>query len=240
MTQNGKSTPRERPEQRAENILQAATQLFASLGFNNTSTRKIAELAGVSEGTVFNYYSNKNELLIAIIGRHYDALVSHARQIIQDEMDTRNRLLLIAANHLRAISADNALLMRLIQLYFNTDMDIYSHIETTAIHQFNQRYSRIFDSVIKEGIQRGDLKADINPHAIRDLFFGGLEYGMRTLAIRHKADELENYVAELVEPIWLSIAKGDSGKSANEDYERRLAQACRRVEKAAAALEKRV
>ncbi len=221
-----------------QRIIDAATELFGNQGFHSTSTRKIAEAAGVSEGTVFNYFSNKNELLTAIIHRYYDQLISNGESMLQQEMDTRRRLLRLAENHLRTIWANNALLMRMIQLYFNTDLDIYSHIETTELHQFNLRYSRIFNGIIREGIQRGDLRDDINKQAIRDLFFGGLEYGMRTLAIHHKPNDIENYVAELVSPLWYSIAVKAEKNTPPTNYEQRMEAACLRIEKAASKLEK--
>jgi AcrR family transcriptional regulator len=55
--------------QRLNQILGAAARLFASKGFHRTTTREIAEAADVSEGTLYNYFDSKNDLLIAIIAR---------------------------------------------------------------------------------------------------------------------------------------------------------------------------
>lgn len=46
-------------------ILEAAVQLFARSGFSGTSTREIAQLAGVNETTLFRYYGTKKELFWA-------------------------------------------------------------------------------------------------------------------------------------------------------------------------------
>jgi len=48
-------------------ILEAAARLFAEKGFHRTTTRDIAEAADVSEGTLYNYFENKDELLMGII-----------------------------------------------------------------------------------------------------------------------------------------------------------------------------
>ncbi len=50
-----------------ENILLSALQLFASDGFNATSTSKVAKQAGVSEGLIFRHFENKEGLLKAIL-----------------------------------------------------------------------------------------------------------------------------------------------------------------------------
>ena len=53
---------RPRSEDKRQTILRAAIQLFAEEGLN-APTARIAKLAGVAEGTVFTYFTNKDELL---------------------------------------------------------------------------------------------------------------------------------------------------------------------------------
>ena len=50
-------------------ILEAASSLFAEKGFHRTTTKEIAEAADVAEGTLYNYFDNKNDLLFEIINR---------------------------------------------------------------------------------------------------------------------------------------------------------------------------
>jgi AcrR family transcriptional regulator len=67
---------------RREQIIQAAAHLFASQGFHRTTTKDIAEAAEVSEGTLYNYFENKDDLLIGImemltIAQHLEAHFDH-------------------------------------------------------------------------------------------------------------------------------------------------------------------
>lgn len=70
MSNSGKPTLRSRRVawRRAE-ILTAAGRLFAEKGYHRTTTQDIAEAAEVSEGTIYNYFSSKEELLFAIMER---------------------------------------------------------------------------------------------------------------------------------------------------------------------------
>ena len=70
MNEYGKPTKRSRRValRRAE-ILTAAGQLFAEKGYHRTTTQDIAKAAEVSEGTIYNYFSSKEELLFAIMER---------------------------------------------------------------------------------------------------------------------------------------------------------------------------
>ena len=54
---------------RLDQILDAAARLFAERGFHRTTTHDIAEAAQVSEGTLYNYFDNKNDLLFGILER---------------------------------------------------------------------------------------------------------------------------------------------------------------------------
>jgi AcrR family transcriptional regulator len=238
-TSENRNRTRERLEQREADILQAATGLFAANGFHNTSTRKIASAAGVSEGTVFHYFNTKNALLLAILDVFYEGLIETAGECVQQTMDTRERLLLLARNHLRALMENQAIMMRLIQVYLSVDVNYYLDYKNSHIHQLNYRYTRIFDNVIKEGIQRGYLDEDLELSALRDLFFGGLEYGMRTLLGRKNTRELDRYVEKIIEPLWSSMTVHDVEPSVTAMApDQRLEAACQRVERAASLLEK--
>jgi TetR/AcrR family fatty acid metabolism transcriptional regulator len=55
--------------QREAQILDAATRVFASKGYRAATTKEIAAKAGVSEGTIYNYFDSKYDLLIAMSKR---------------------------------------------------------------------------------------------------------------------------------------------------------------------------
>jgi AcrR family transcriptional regulator len=54
-------------DERRLQILRVAVSLFAHEGFSGTTTKKIAQAAGVSEAMVFRHYANKEELYTAIL-----------------------------------------------------------------------------------------------------------------------------------------------------------------------------
>jgi TetR/AcrR family fatty acid metabolism transcriptional regulator len=66
---------------RSEEILDAAARLFAERGFHRTTTRDIADAAEVAEGTLYNYFANKDDLLMGIMRRLTDSLNDEGRQI---------------------------------------------------------------------------------------------------------------------------------------------------------------
>jgi AcrR family transcriptional regulator len=59
-------------EQTRQRITAAASTLFGRQGFGPTTTRQLAEAAGVATGTLFNYFPSKEALGMALVAEHAD------------------------------------------------------------------------------------------------------------------------------------------------------------------------
>src|SRR4028118_457482 len=53
-------------EQTRTKILKAAQKLFARQGYDGTTTKDLAQGAGVAEGTIFRHFANKKAILIEV------------------------------------------------------------------------------------------------------------------------------------------------------------------------------
>lgn len=50
-----------------QRILNAARELFTHHGYHGTNTRKLAELAGITEGAIFRHFASKREILLCLL-----------------------------------------------------------------------------------------------------------------------------------------------------------------------------
>jgi AcrR family transcriptional regulator len=57
---------------RRTQILDAATRVFASNGFNRATIHDVAQAAGVADGTIYNYFASKTDLLFGLLDRLND------------------------------------------------------------------------------------------------------------------------------------------------------------------------
>lgn len=93
-------------EERRLQILRVAVSLFSQRGFGGTTTKEIAQAAGVSEAMVFRHYANKQELYSAILDHkacsgdamNPEAMVAEALQE-KDDRGVFERLALGALEH---------------------------------------------------------------------------------------------------------------------------------------------
>ena len=77
MPRRASAEPRKRPLQRrsaetVDRILTAAARIFDERGYRDTTTNHVAEEAGVSIGSLYQYFPNKDALLVALAERHID------------------------------------------------------------------------------------------------------------------------------------------------------------------------
>ena len=54
-------------EARRTQILIGAAQVFAQKGYHKATTKEIAQAAGIAEGTIYNYFDTKRDLLLAMV-----------------------------------------------------------------------------------------------------------------------------------------------------------------------------
>ena len=87
-----KTTPRKRPRQARSRvtvdlILTASAQVLVSRGFDRFTTNEVADVAGVSIGSLYQYFPNKQALVAALIEKHIEdmnaALLSELARVAQ-------------------------------------------------------------------------------------------------------------------------------------------------------------
>jgi AcrR family transcriptional regulator len=84
MGQEKRLSARREPRQRrsretVDAILEAAARVFADRGHAGGTTNHIARAAGVSVGSLYEYFPNKDAILVALVERQRGEMVAHVR-----------------------------------------------------------------------------------------------------------------------------------------------------------------
>ncbi len=81
--------------QKEERILAAALRVFAGKGLERGTISDIAEEAGIGKGTVYQYFSSKEEIFKALLVNFFETLIVEWQALIQVEADPARKLDLI-------------------------------------------------------------------------------------------------------------------------------------------------
>jgi AcrR family transcriptional regulator len=187
-------------------VLAAAKALFADPGYAQTTTRMIAERAGVALGSIFTTFASKEELLTAVIGEGYDLLEDAFARGLAIEGDLTFR---IESAFREAFAQDYGrldLLMHQIGASFT-----WSHaFETQARAGIAKAFTGIVDALI-EAKRQGHLARDINIDALTHILLGLYLRAFRHAYYRRLSlDEINAFVAAQVRIVMHgALTRGD-------------------------------
>ncbi|MFZ2242116.1 MAG: helix-turn-helix domain-containing protein, partial [Gordonia amarae] len=79
-----------------DEILDAAAELFTTLGFTATSTRKIADAVGIRQASLYHYFATKDDILAALLDTTVAGSLDQARRLLAVDGPAMDRLLALA------------------------------------------------------------------------------------------------------------------------------------------------
>jgi len=227
--QNLKSpTRREKVQQREDAIVNAARRIFLEKSFARTTMAEIARQSGVADGTVYLYFKNKEDLARAVVADFYNRLTASAQIGVDKLATTHEQLKFLASHHMKSIMNEHRILEML--PIIGTEMDSYGDSE---LFDLNKNYVIIFDRIAKAGQAAGDIKTHITPWILRDIFFGSMDYGFKTMMIKNRRKDIHSFIDELLGMILVDRSSSRRGDLADGD----MAGLADRFEAAATRLE---
>jgi AcrR family transcriptional regulator len=84
LTKPRKSASQERSRATVDALIEATARILVREGFDRASTNRIAREAGVSVGSLYQYYPSKEALVAAVIERHRQDLMQVARNALAE------------------------------------------------------------------------------------------------------------------------------------------------------------
>lgn len=79
-----KHATQERSRATVDALIEATARILVREGFDKASTNRIAEVAGVSVGSLYQYFPGKEALVVAVIGRHDQEIMQVVRRALAE------------------------------------------------------------------------------------------------------------------------------------------------------------
>ncbi|AKG23216.1 TetR/AcrR family transcriptional regulator [Calothrix sp. 336/3] len=138
-------------------ILQAAQRLFASQGFDGTTTRDLAQAAGVAEGTLFRHFANKKAILVEVATAGWVEILTDLLTELS-EMGSYKAVAQVMRRRMWNMQK-NADLMRVCFMEAQFHPDLRDRIQSEVIGKMTDVAEAFFQTAMDKGVYR---KMDAN------------------------------------------------------------------------------
>lgn len=182
-------------KKKREKILETATHLFATEGYEGTTIKKVSEAANISFGSVFTYFKDKEELFHTAV---VEPLESFSHQVLDFHPDAENPIIELEKmikNHIQLFATINNYLTIVVQIVGQHQRfpDIFKELD-----EFHDIFREKVSLLLQNGQEKG-LLVHQDPMTVATLYTS-LLIGIRlnSTDIRYN-DSWENYVSSTIQ-----------------------------------------
>ncbi|MEM8778002.1 MAG: TetR/AcrR family transcriptional regulator [Cyanobacteria bacterium P01_G01_bin.49] len=146
-------------------ILQTALRLFAAKGYDGTTTKDLAKMAKVAEGTVFRYFPNKKAILVEVATAGWVEILTDLLTELS-EMGSYKAVAQVMKRRMLRMQENNDLLrVCFIEAQFHRELQ--EKIQSDVIIKMTDVAEAFFQTAMDKGIYR-----PMNPKIVAQVFLG--------------------------------------------------------------------
>ena len=191
------------PERRTQ-ILASAIRIFGEKGFQNATIAEIAKDAGIGDATIYEYFKNKEDLLLAIpveITKGLIPLINDHMMGIKGALNKLRKFIWWWLNYVEKNPGYGSIVL----LELKTSKTYVSNEAYQAARNF---YKIVLD-IIREGQEEGSIKKEINIYLARSICVGAIEHIIIRWLLKERKYSLTQYADELADLLIDSLKKND-------------------------------
>lgn len=136
------------PEERRNEIMDVAQNLFESIGYEETSVNDIIKNAKIAKGTIYYYFKSKEEILDAVIERRMNIQIQCYTELLNNGNNAVEKLEQLIRENLKQNSAHVKLLE-----YLHRKENIVMHQKTLV--ESVKKLTPVIVRIIEQGIDEG-------------------------------------------------------------------------------------
>jgi TetR/AcrR family fatty acid metabolism transcriptional regulator len=173
-------------------IIQAAIEVFSKNGFQHASISEIAQRANVAEGTIYQYFRNKEDLFFSIPGEKTNEFCKELDlhlQGIEGAFNKVRKFIWYYLYHLK-MNPDYARTL-LLEMRVNRSL-----VETKIYSSFKQFTGKILE-ILQEGQEEGVVRKDVNLYVLRQMILGILEHAVTRWLLKEQKYDLMGYYEDI-------------------------------------------
>jgi len=177
-------------------ILRAAESVFAEKGYIQATISEIAKIANVSEGTIYEYFKNKDDLLFSIPEQRFQEHIAKLDEIFELKTPLRKLRRFIRYHFYLYMTEPN--FVKVFLLHIQLNQKFYN----SQLYKTFNNYTKIISDVLEEGKKDGSMRTNINTRVFKYLFMGAFSHIALRWLILGKGKEIDK-MSEINEIILL-------------------------------------
>ncbi len=146
-------------------ILQAALRLFATRGFEGTTTKELAQAANVAEGTLFRYFTNKKAILVEVATIGWIEILTDLLTELSEMGSYKAIAQVMRRRMLRMQENKHLLQVCFVEAQFHPELR--DRIQLEIITKMTDVAEAFFETAMTKGIYR-----PMNPKIVAQVFLG--------------------------------------------------------------------
>jgi TetR/AcrR family transcriptional regulator len=145
-----------RKAERPQELIDAALRLFVEKGFAATKAEDIARQAGVSKGTLYLYYTSKEDLLREVISQRVSSRIAEGAQIAAGHQGSSAELMrtLLTDWWSQTLESDASAVFKLVISEVRNFPELAGHWQREVIEPGSQ----LIGGMVQRGIERGEFR----------------------------------------------------------------------------------
>lgn len=147
------------PEEKRVRIFNAAINEFAVYGYMNANTNKIARQAGISVGSLFQYFDNKEDLFLTTVNHCATIMKAALEEIMIGEED----ILVKVEKLLRTIQKHSRENINMIRLYNEMATQSNSKIICEVVMDIETLTAKLYAELIRKAQREQEARSDCDP-----------------------------------------------------------------------------
>lgn len=173
-------------------ILMAATNEFAQNGFEHANINEIAKAAGVSIGSMYKYFSSKQDLFLTTVNHCAGVLRTTLESVMQIKDDWQSKI----GKIIRIIQRHSRENKVIIQLYNEMTTQRNSGIVMESVHKVESLSAELYADLIRQAKQERSIRSDCDDKMfafLMDNLFMMLQYSYACDYYRERFKVYVNY-----------------------------------------------
>ncbi len=169
------------------NLLNCAKSIVENEGFEAISIRKVAKLAGYTEGSVYNYFDNKDDLISALIQLGYHQIMKAAMIDFEEGLSIEDQIIQRFVNYTKAALEMPEYYKAIMLSEDPTILEMTSVLNTEGKKE--QKGIQLLENLIKKGMATGELIEEDHTLIARVIWTANFGLILRHIIENHLEEE---------------------------------------------------